>query len=315
MKKVLFTSNRPLGRAENITAVFNAYDGSKEFVHVDPYRPNPTLSSRDFVLRVTDEFPKMSPGKCIYIGHGISGGKLVGLDQPFPYHFRKYADLLTYALATSEGTVDLVAKQCGIPKERVVPLGLPRTDDLIGRRKGEGNTVLAQKRAYLYCPTYRTREEMPYPDIDWYAIDMSLNDDEVLAVKPHMVTKRIMERKWNHIIELSSEEPTGPYLIDCDVLITDYSSILLDAHVLRRPVVLFTKEDSYLRKRGMYFDYPHGYASRHVRNEADLIDCIRNANGQGAEDLQCLKTTASACDGHATERVIKLIKKLVDPSV
>lgn len=309
--KVLFTSNRPLGRAENITAVYDAYDGPKEFVCVDPRRPNQVLSSQDFGIRITDEFPKASPGKCIYIGHGISGGKLVGLDQPYPYHFRKYADLLTYALATSPDTMDLVAKQCGIPIERVAPLGLPRTDALIGKQKGDGGTILAQKRAYLYCPTYRTREEMPYPDIDWYAIDRELNDDEVFAVKPHMVTKRIMTRKWKHITELSSEDPTGPYLIDCDVLITDYSSILLDAHVIKRPVVLFTKEDSYLQKRGMYLEYPHGYASRHVSNEADLVDCIRNAKGQGAEDIRCLNYTASACDGHSTERVIDLIKKLV----
>ena len=310
--KVLFTSNKSLDRAENIAAVYNAYDDDKKFVQVNPFRRNWHLETKTtYALRVTDEFPKLSPGKCIYIGHGISGGKLVGLDQPYPYHFKQYADLLTYMIATSEDTIDLVAKQSGVPKDRVLPLGMPRTDLLIGKHKGDGGTVLTRKRAYLYCPTYRTREEMPYPEIDWYAIDRALNDDEVFAVKPHMVQKRIMERKWRHIIELSSEEPTGPYLTDCDVLITDYSSILMDAHIMRKPVVLFTKEDSYLQKRGMYFPYPSGYASRHVNNEADLIDCIRNAHGQGAEDIQCLKTTASACDGHATERVIDLIKKLV----
>lgn len=311
MKKVLFTSNKPLGRAENITAVYDAYDGSKEFVCVNPYRPNPILSSSEFALRVTDEFPSVSPGKCIYIGHGISGGKLVGLDQPYPYYRAKNAGLITYTLATSEDTVDIVAKQFGVSRDKVVPLGMPRTDLLIGKQEGDGGTVLAGKRAYLFCPTYRTTEEMPYPDIDWYAIDHALNDDEIFAVKPHMVTKHIMDRKWKHIIELSSEEPTGPYLIDCDVLITDYSSILMDAHVIGRPVVLFTKEDSYLQKRGMYLPYPSGYASRHVSNEYDLVECIRNAKGQGAEDLQCLKVTAGMCDGHSTERVIDLIKKLV----
>ena len=31
-KKVLFASRRPLGRCENITAIYEAYDGDKEFV-------------------------------------------------------------------------------------------------------------------------------------------------------------------------------------------------------------------------------------------------------------------------------------------
>ena len=309
--KALFTSNHALGRAENITAVYNSYEGAKDFVQVNPYKPTFLTRSRRYGVRVTDEFPNASPGKCIYIGHGISGGKLVGLDQPYPYYRRESAELITYTLATSEDMIDIVAKQFGVPRERVLPLGMPRTDALIGKRKGDGGTALAGKRAYLYCPTYRTREEMPYPVLDWDAIDAGLSDDEVLAVKPHMVTKHILEKEYKHIVELSSEDPTGSYLIDCDVLITDYSSILMDAHLLRKPVVLFSKEDSYLTKRGMYLPYPSGYASRHVNNEADLVDCIRSAEGQGKEDLECMRVTAGACDGHSTERVINLINRLV----
>ena len=309
--KVLFTSNRPLGRAENITAVYEAYDGAKDFVQVNPYNPSFLLSSRRYGVRVTDEFPKASPGKCIYIGHGITGGKLVGLDQPYPYHHKRYADLLTYAISTSEETKDIVAKQCGIPLERVAATGLPRTDAYIGKQKGDGGTILAGQRAYLFCPTYRTIEEQPYPEIDWDALDGALKDGEILAVKPHMVTKHILGKEYKHIIELSSEEPTAPYLYDCDVLITDYSSILLDAHILRKPVVLFEKEKSYHTTRGMYLKYPGGYASRYVATEADLIDCMRNANGQGPEDIKCLEHTAGMCDGHATERVIDLIKRLI----
>lgn len=309
--EVLFTSNRPLGRAENISAVFDAYDGEKRFVQVNPLRRNPDLVSRKYAVRVTDEFPAMSPGQCIYIGHGVSGGKLVGLDQPYPYYIRENARLITYALATSVETIDLVAKQCGIPKERVVPLGLPRTDQYFGKVKGDGGTILAGKRAYLFCPTYRTKEELPYQEIDWYAIDRALTDGEILAVKPHMLQKQMLVRKWRHIVELSSTEPTAPYLIDCDVLITDYSSIMLDAHILRKPVVLFSKEDSYLTKRGMYFEYPGGYASRFCTGESELVKCMREANSQGPEDLKCLKVTAGACDGHSTERLVKLIKEML----
>lgn len=307
---IQFTSNRALTRAENISAVYNAYQGEKCFIRVNPYAGNPALCE-PALLRVTDEFPKVSPGKCIYIGHGVSGGKLVGIDQPFPYHRAMYADLITAMLATSEEMIPIVAQQSAVPIERVYALGLPRTDAYIGKAKGDGGTTLAGKRAYLYCPTYRTKEEMPYPEIDWDGMDTALTDGEILAVKPHMVQKHILKKEYRHIIELSSEEPTAPYLIDCDVLITDYSSILLDAHILRKPVVLFTKEDSYLEKRGMYLPYPYGYASRHVSTEADLIDCIRTAEGQGPEDLKCLKTTASKCDGHATERVIDLINRLI----
>lgn len=308
---VLFTSNHELNRAENIKAVYDAYDGEKFFIKVNPWKNNPEFSSSKYSLRVTDEFISASPRKALMIGHGISGGKTYGLDQPHPYHNIRNARLLTYVIATSSDMVELTAKQCGVDTSRVLPLGMPRTDAYFGKKKGDGGTILAEKRAYLYAPTFRGQHESPMPSLDWEYIDKSLTDDEVLVVKPHMVTKHILDGAYRHIVEVSSEEPSTPYLIDCDVLITDYSSIMLDAHILEKPVVLFEKSKGYTETRGMYLPYPHGYASRYCTNERDLVDVIREADIPQEEDIRCRQITASACDGHSTERVVKLIKELI----
>lgn len=308
---VLFTSNKPLVRAENIKAVYRAYSGAKEFIQVNPWRRNPGLTSKRFTLRVTDEFISSSPRKAIMIGHAISGGKTFGLHQPHPYFSRDKAKLLDYVIATSEAMVQLTAEQSGVDVSQVLPLGLPRTDAYFGAKKGDGYTFLANKRAYLFAPTFRTKEETPMPSIDWRWIDEQLTDDEILVVKPHMMTQHLLEGDYEHIVEVSSKQPSTPYLIDCDVLITDYSSILMDAHVLGKPVVLFEKQKGYLETRGMYLEYPGGYSSRYCTNEKDLVDLIKSADGQGAEDIHCREVTASACDGHSTERVIDLIKGLV----
>lgn len=308
---VLFTSNKPLVRAENIKAVYRAYNGAKEFIQVNPWKRNPRLTSKQFTLRVTDEFISSSPRKAIMIGHAISGGKTFGLHQPYPYFNWDKAKLLDYVIATSEAMVQLTAEQSGVDVSQVLPLGLPRTDAYFGAKKGDGYTFLASKRAYLFAPTFRTKEETPMPGIDWQWIDKHLTDDEILVVKPHMMTQHLLEGEYEHIVEVSSRQPSTPYLIDCDVLITDYSSILMDAHVLGKPVVLFEKQKGYLETRGMYLEYPGGYSSRYCTNEKDLVDLIKSADGQGAEDIHCREVTASACDGHSTERLIDLIKGLV----
>lgn len=309
MKTVLFTSNRMLQRAENIRAVFEEYEGDKRFYCVNPYRSNPDLISSKYALRVADEYISASPGKCIFIGHGFPTGKKVGLDQPHPYHRKENGRLITWAIAPSVNLVPLVARQCGIPEERVLPLGMPRTDAYFGKMKGDGGTLVGDKRVYLFAPTYRTREEGPLPDIDWNYIDSHLNDDEILIVKPHMLTRNILRRPYKHIVEVSSDVPSAPYLIDCDVMITDFSTILFDAHILKKPVVLFHKDDSYLKTRGMEMTYPDAYASRHCRTEDELIHLCRTADGQGEADIKCLEYTAGACDGHSTERIINLIKE------
>lgn len=311
-KAVLFTSSRPYSRAENITAVYDAYDGPKEFVQVSPWAPQKAIASKTFALRVTDEFITSSPGRAVMIGHGIAGGKTYGLDQPHPYHRAESGKLLTYVITTSARMRSLVARQSGVSEDAVLPLGMPRTDAYIGKKKGDGRTALAGFRSYLYVPTYRAKEETPMPLVDWHLIDSLLEDGELLAVKPHMVTGTILPPgRYNHISELPTNEPSARFLYDCDVVITDYSSIMFDAYLLKKPVVLFEKCAGYLQTRGMYLDYPYGYSSRYCTDEESLIRTIRKADALGKTEKDVIELVAGACDGHSSKRVCDLIRRII----
>lgn len=314
MKPALFTSNRELIRAENITALFDWYDGDKQFIRTYPHRQDDRLSSTKYSIRICDEFIGSSPGKAIMIGHGLAGAKTFGLDQPFPYHAKSRARLLTWVITTSEEMIPITARQSGVPESRVLPLGMPRTDLYFGRKKGDGGTPFANKRVYLYVPTFRNRNEGKLPGIDWRKLDNMLTDDEVFIVKAHMVTGTILNcptGTYRHIVEASSRAPSTPYLLDCDVVITDYSSIMLDAHILGKPVVLFEKEPGYTSSRGMYLKYPDEYSSRYCQTDRELVDMIRRARGQGDVEKRCLERTAGACNGHSRERITNLIKETI----
>ena len=314
MKTALFTSNRELIRAENITALYDWYDESKEFIRTRPGTQDDRLSSTKYAIRICDEFIGSSPGKAIMIGHGLAGAKTFGLDQPFPYHAKNRARLLTWVITTSEEMIPITARQSGVPESRVLPLGMPRTDLYFGRKKGDGGTPFANKRVYLYVPTFRNRNEGRLPKIDWRKLDSMLTDDEMFIVKAHMVTGSILNcpvGTYRHIVEASSQAPSTPYLLDCDVVITDYSSIMLDAHILRKPVVLFEKELGYTSSRGMYLKYPDDYSSRYCQTDRELVDMIRRARGQGDVEKRCLERTAGACDGHSRERIANLIKETI----
>lgn len=308
-KPVLFASTKPLERAENLKAVYDAFDGSKAFVQVDPWRHHADITSGKYDLMVIDEYPTETPGKIILLGHGIAGGKTSGLEQPHPYMNPANSKLITYTITTSPGTVDLVARYEGVEPETVLPLGMPRTDKYIGKKKGDGLTELADKKAYLYAPTYRNKEETPMPLIDWQWLDEQLSDDELIVVKPHMMTDKMLHREYDHIKEVSSRWASDKYLYDCDVLITDYSSIMFDGYLLGKPCVLFEKNKGYLETRGMYLRYPQQYSSRYVTNEKDLLDAVRFADGLTEVEKDCLKLVAESCDGEATKRVCDLIKE------
>ena len=314
--RVLFLGNHPLGRCENITALYEAWDGDKEFAVLSRGgRDKARDAEGRFNVVVCDEFIPPVKGKryckTLFVTHGIAGGKTYGLDQkPRPYITKAHGQGLDYIVAPSEHMRGLMAKQCGVGIERVIPLGMPRTDAYFPGPKRAEPFDAGGKRVYLYAPTFRARGE--YPDIDWEMIDGLLGDDELLIVKRHMIIHKTSLHGYRHIMEVPSEEPTAPYLMACDALATDYSSILFDAHVANKPVVLFAKPgDTYLQRRGMYKPYPDWYASRFAEAERPLIQMLRDADRPLEADKACREEAAGMCDGHSTERVIEFIRSIV----
>ena len=308
---VIFASLRPLERAENIKAVWDAYDGEKIFARSNTKAGQEIIKNVEADCVITDEYISQSASPIIMIFHGIAGGKTYGLDQPRPYHYKENVENYLYFITGSEQMVDFVAKQCGAPKEKVLPLGMPRTDQYFQDLKRDPKFLPEDKRIYLYCPTFNTTTEKR---TDWHKIDEMLDENEIFVIKNHMITGDPHISGDNHLKRVkiaSCNFQSAPFLKGCDVLITDYSSIMFDGMLLDKPVVLYEKDyEVYKQTRGMYFNYPTGYSGRHVRTEWDLIGMLRNA--KEPDDI-CMKNKeylAGACDGYATERLVKLIKDI-----
>lgn len=309
MKPVLFVSGlgQTLNRTENLKTIYDAYKGQKKFISI--YDPNfqSEIRSGKYDLQVIDVFPKCSPGKTIMIWHAIQGGKHIGLDERDTYYKPEYANLIDIIVAAGHGAIPLFSQCTGVPAERILPLGMPRTDDYIGKHKGDGGTILSRRRAYLYVPTYRTKAETPLPDVNWAWLNEQLTDNELLVVKAHPFTKELKIHNYQHIMEISGTDPTTPYLYDADVVITDYSSIMFDAYLLDKPVVLFEKNPGYTGVRGMYLDYPLQYCSRFAITEEGMLNMMRFANSITQTEKSCINSLADMCDGHSCERICNLI--------
>lgn len=320
-KPVLFVSFRPLERAENIRAIYEAYPGEKAHIlQSDPNYASEVLSGK-YDLMVTDDFPTITPGQCIMIWHGIQGGKKIGLDQRPSFYRREYAKYISCIVAASHDAIPLWQSATGVNESRIIPFGMPRTDAYIGKRKGNGHTILSEyRRAYLFAPTFREIGEPAFPEIDWEYIDSRLKDDEVFAIKAHpwqyyqfrnadQVTRHLDISKCKHIRIIPECEQSAPYLYDADVVITDYSSIMFDAYILGKPVVLFEKSKGYVDARGMYLDYPDEYCSRYSADETCLLFHMRDAFQTGMRETErsCLHKVAATCDGHSCERICDLI--------
>ena len=56
-KPVLFAGTRPYGRAENISALYDYYQGDKKFIELEWHHKHPDITSGNYKVLVIDEFP------------------------------------------------------------------------------------------------------------------------------------------------------------------------------------------------------------------------------------------------------------------
>lgn len=310
-KPVLFVTvlGNSLERCENLKAIYDAYKGEKRFISTHDWTYHNEVKSGKYDLMVIDAFPTVTPGKAIMVWHAIQGAKYIGLDEHGTYYREDMGKLIDRVVVAGHGGIEMFHRSTKIPKERMLNLGMPRTDRYKGKKKGDGKTIMADKRGYLFAPTWRNWRETPIPHIDWRRIDEALNDDEIMVVKSHPYGENF-HINCKHIIVADKMQPSVNFLYDADVVITDYSSIMFDAYLLNKPVVLFEKNPGYTTIRGMYMNYPDDYCSRYATTEDELIQLIKSANRLRKADKACRDYVADACDGHACERICELIKEM-----
>ena len=308
-KSVLFAGTRPYGRAENISALYDFFTGEKQYLGIYDYNEFLKINDNYNVL-VIDEFPRRFSKKNIMIWHAIQGGKYIGYNQPNVYINPEIIERIDYIIAAGTNAIPMWTRCTHLPENKILPLGMPRTDVFIGKNKGDGHTLLANKRTYLYVPTFREPSEPSYFVLDYDWLDHELTDNELFVVKAHMRGGQILSKKYKHIIEISSIEPSTPYLYDCDVVITDYSSIIFDGYLLNKPAIIFEKWKAYASYRGMYLKYPQEYSSRYATNEKEMLYLAREASSLTEIERNCIIKVADMCDGHSCERICNLISNL-----
>lgn len=118
----------------------------------------------------------------------------------------------------------------------------------------------------------------------------------------------IPEHLSNRILNLDSSVDVNELLIITDILITDYSSVLFEAALLDKKILLYAYDkEEYLGERDFYYDYDDFVPGPIAYNNEDIIEIIK----EGKFDINKVRSFKNRFfdhnDGKASKRLVDYI--------
>ena len=141
----------------------------------------------------------------------------------------------------------------------------------------------------------------------------SLGDEYILLIKHHpFVEKRpdIPDECKDFALDISEKLEIDQLLCASDICISDYSSLVFEYSLFERPMIFFAYDlDDYFDWRGFYYDYDELTPGPVVADTEAIIDYIKNLDTRfdKAKVHAFREKFMSACDGHATDRIMDLV--------
>lgn len=270
-----------------------------------------------------------------------------GDDIPKGYRGNMFGNY-TYLTLSAQVCVPVHARALRIPRERIYATGVSRTDDYFDedRNRRCRETFFARypqargKKIALWAPTFRGNAAMPRLE----GLEEIRRVAEALAGEWYFVIKAHPYIDVHGMVS-NCEIPTEELLPVADLMITDYSSVMFDYLLYRKPLILFAPDlEQYEAARGFYIDYreipyPITQTGEELKNAVEA--CVRSESGKeperraenrgvmpqggtggsgkrgenseesekasGEEIDRFREKYVGACDGHATERILKLV--------
>ncbi len=229
-----------------------------------------------------------------------------------------------YLIVTSKNIIDYYSEAFQMPADKIRPLGLPRMDYYfenhdLGKLKEDfckKYNVSGDKKIILYAPTFRDEEKYNnvFNYLDLEEFNRQLGDEYVLALRLHPKIKNFYKddiSSEGRYVDVSDFESEQELMLISDILITDYSSIMIEYSALNKPTVFFTYDlDEYLaNERGFYYDFKTTVPGPIVNTSDELIGVIKNGEFDKSKLSQFVKSQFDEVDGHSSQRIVDYLLK------
>lgn len=244
-------------------------------------------------------------------------------------HFTKNVHTWDYLISQNQFSSSTFRRAFDFQKD-MLEIGYPRNDILFRENTEEGVRLYRRKlglpkdkKIILYAPTWRDdefSEDDKYefrPQISFEKLQEELGDEYIMIVKYHYLIMDAVD--WSpyegFIYHFDQSRDIAELFLVADILVTDYSSVMFDYSILKRPMFFFAY-DFYKYKnelRGFYFSYSKEMPGPISTTTEELIEDIRNYRPEEYEERyqSFMEKYNTLDDGMASERVLDLLRELI----
>ena len=202
----------------------------------------------------------------------------------------------------------------------ILEKGFPRNDKFFNLSKEKREIIKKEmkvpldKRVLLYAPTFRESRSLDVYNIDLYTIKETLKkktkDEWIVLVRLHPNITSYSDLFCGlEFIDVTSYPDGQEVLAISDILITDYSSNMIDFILMNKPVFLYASDiEEYKKERGLkpvYYNLPFPLC----QNNKELIDAVNAFEDDGylKELKEFKKQYHSYDDGNSSKNVVDII--------
>ncbi len=283
----------------------------------------------DDFLPFVYKFDYPSDVKFVQVWHACGAFKSLGFEREgkpgAPKTNTRVHKCYTHMPVSSEHSGRHHAEAFGLPEKVFLPIGIPRTDiffdeeykkDMVARLQQEYPIIRQRNKVYLYAPTFRGNNAVdagfPMERVDWKKWGAFLKErNELLLVKMHPFVKKpikIPEEYKDYILDMSEYREVNDILFISDVMITDYSSVMYEFSLLRRPMYFYAFDQRmYENSRDFYEPYEETVPSPSVivKTFPALLHALEDTDNYDYDALdRFVRKNFKYTDGKSTDRFI-----------
>lgn len=260
----------------------------------------------------------------LQLWHGAGAFKKFGLSSTTDPNLIRLEKLISekldYVVVSSGNIASFYEEAFGVSKDKILTLGIPSTDyyfrdhDLKSLRKKFEDLYpqSKNKKIVLYAPTFRENKKMDeniLENIDIELFNNELSDQYILAIRLHPQVNNEKSLKHQNIINLTNYIDEKELLLLTDILITDYSSIMVEYAILNKPLIFYPYDYDYYinHEREFYFDYEKLVPGKIANNTPEIISMIKKGDYDYNKINEFLDLQFDYLDGNSTKRIVNYL--------